>query len=85
MIKIGELVKFDPFDGARCSGCSEVSVKLIGVVTFVHEGHRYFTAEYLDSDKNKQCISFRFDDIGKKVKPLIYDEDKDVSGLFEED
>lgn len=86
MIKVNDLVIFNPFDGDRAPGSSESAVKVIGTVVFVNESHRYFTVEYINIDGDACKISYRFDNIGTKVELLIPDfDDHDVSGLFEED
>lgn len=67
MIKVGQKVKFNPFDGLHMTGFTDINKKFKGVVKFVHPTHRYFTVEY-DNGAGLQKISYRFDDIGKYVK-----------------
>ena len=67
MIKVGQKVKFRPFEGLHISGCADINDTVRGVVVFVHPTHRYFTCEY-DGGAGLQKISFKFDDIGKACK-----------------
>lgn len=63
MIKLGQKVKFDLFEGINPPGLTPLCVEKIGTVVRIHEEHRWFSVEY----DNNYRISFKFDDIGKSA------------------
>jgi len=67
MIKVGQKVRFDPFDCLTGYGTEVIHRKVTGKVVFVNARHRWFTV--VDS-KGRYRASFHFCDIGKKVKLL---------------
>lgn len=67
MIKVGQKVKFDPFDCLTGYGTEVTHRKVTGKVVFVNARHRWF--EVVDN-KGKSRTTFHFCDIGKKVKLL---------------
>lgn len=64
-IKVGQVVKFDPFRGIRFYGSVFLGSIVTGTIIDVNNEHQYFTAEYGDEPFR---ISFKFDDIGNAVK-----------------
>ena len=67
MIKVGQQVRFDPFDGMTGNDVDKIRKKVTGTVVFVNAKYRWFSVAY---GKGRFRISFHFADIGKKVKPL---------------
>lgn len=67
-IKLGTLVKFDPFKGINITGFSaKIHREFVGKVVYINEPHNWFGVEY-DSAGTKQRISFNFVDVGKTVR-----------------
>lgn len=64
MITIGQRVQYDPLGHARLAGFTGVHIKATGTVVYVNYPHRWFEAE----DKNGFRTSFKFDDIGDRVR-----------------
>ena len=67
MIKVGQKVRFDPFECLSGAGSEGIRRKVSGTVDLVNSKHRWFSVIY---DEGKSRISFCFADIGKTVKPL---------------
>jgi uncharacterized protein Veg len=63
-IKVGQKVRFDPFQGINCYGAVAIRKKQTGTVVAVYEDHRWFSVEYGDKGETKKRISFNFADIG---------------------
>ena len=64
MIKIGQEVSFDVFDGIQFQGTHFSREGTIGTVVYVNEDHRWFSVEH---GPRKRRISFNFVDIGSRV------------------
>ena len=65
MIKVGQKVRFDPFDTCTGFGAEEVRGNLVtGTVVFVNVPHKWFSVEY---GNPKAIASFKFCDIGSVV------------------
>ena len=67
MIKVGQKVRFDPFESLTGNDIDTIRKRVTGTVVFVNMKHRWFSVAY---DKGRSRISFHFADIGKKVKLL---------------
>lgn len=67
MIKVGQKVRFDPFESMTGNDIDTIRKKVTGTVVFVNVKHRWFSVTY---DKGRSRASFHFCDIGKKVKLL---------------
>ena len=66
MIKVGQKVRFDPFDFIVGYGAEVIRGNHVtGTVVMVNEPHKWFSVEYGDP---KARISFKFCDIGQRVK-----------------
>lgn len=62
-MRIGQKVRFDPFEYAKCSDVSAVRGKVTGKIVAIYPKHNWFSVEY----GNKQRISFKFSDVGSVV------------------
>ena len=67
MIKVGQKVEFNPFEGMRAYGATAIDVDVTGKVIYINEPHNWFEVEY-KSLEGKQKTSFKFDEIGKAVR-----------------
>ena len=67
MIKVGQKVRFDPFESMTGNDIDTIRKKVTGTVVYVNEKHRWFSVTY---KKGRFRTSFQFADIGKKVKLL---------------
>ena len=66
MIKVGQKVRFDPFEGVNMTGMLDLHRKVIGTVKYINEPHNWFSVEY-DSGAGPQRISFNFMDVDRIV------------------
>lgn len=64
MIKVGQKVRFRPFQDIKCLGFNGEDSIAEGTVIFINWDHQYFRVRY---GKYDLAISFKFDDIGEKV------------------
>ena len=65
MIKIGQKVRFDPFEHIKGFGVEANRGSVItGTIVMVNRPHAWFSVEY---GNPKQRTSFKFCDIGEKV------------------
>ena len=62
MIKVGQKVKFDPFDTIRGYGVEVCHGEVVGTVVDVNYEHKWFSVQY-----GKLRTSFKFCDIDDKV------------------
>lgn len=65
MIEVGNIVRFDPFEGIRFYGVCQMPKRVIGKIVYVHRPHHWFTVEY---GEERVRTSFHFCDIGNSVK-----------------
>ena len=66
-VKVGDLVRFNPFHGIHIVGLSSSPhVDRIGQVVEVHEKHGWFAVKYILGG-TWQRVSFNFPDIGRNV------------------
>ena len=65
MIKIGQKVTFNPFNGQHTTGDVSMFNDTEGTVKYVNSRNRWFSVEWGDP---KMVISFNFNDLGKTVK-----------------
>ena len=63
-VRIGQKVRFDPFETAVGFGIDACRVEVEGTVVEIYPEHKWFSVEYGDP---KQRISFKFCDIGERV------------------
>lgn len=63
MIEVGQKVKYDPFQSMTYMGVGEIRQEVVGVVTYVHQKHRWFSVE-----NSGIRTTFSFADIGKDVR-----------------
>ena len=61
----GRKVKFDPFETAMGYGIAECRGLVTGTIVKVYPEHKWFSVVYGES---KQRISFKFCDVGERVK-----------------
>lgn len=66
MLREGQKVKFDPFDGIKCSVFSEEPVVATGTIVHIYYEHKWFLVEYLSSGTALKT-AFKFCDIGSVV------------------
>lgn len=67
MIKVGQKVRFDPFEAITGFGSSDNQGKPVtGTVVMVNEPHKWFSVEY-NFGGGKMRYSFKFCDIGQVV------------------
>ena len=65
MIRIGQKVRFDPFEGLKGYGIGDSKGSLVtGTVVFINAPHQWFSVEYGEA---KMRTSFKFTDIGQGV------------------
>ena len=64
-VTIGSKVRFDPFEMVYGYGVDELRHDVTGTVVEINKGHKWFSVEY---GEPKQRISFKFCDIGERVK-----------------
>ncbi len=68
MIKVGQKVRFDPFEEITGFGSNDNRGKPVkGTVVMVNEPHRWFSVEY-ECGGVKQRTSFKFSQLGEDVK-----------------
>ncbi len=63
-IKIGQKVRFDPFETICGYGIDDMRYKVEGTVVEIYWEHKWFSVEFGDP---KQRTSFNFADIGEMV------------------
>lgn len=63
MIKVGQMVKYDPFQSMSYLGVGEIRKIVTGRVVYVNRKRGWFTVE-----NEGIRTTFRFDDIGKDVR-----------------
>ena len=63
-VKIGQKVRFEPFETSCGFGIDECRVEVEGTVVEIFPEHKWFSVEYGDT---KQRISFKFFEIGERV------------------
>jgi hypothetical protein len=61
----GRKVRFDPFEAAMGYGVEECRGMVVGTIVKVYPEHQWFSVVFGDP---KQRISFKFCDIGERVK-----------------
>ena len=66
-IRVGQKVRFDPFVHVFGFGVDELRYDVTGTVVEVFYEHKWFSVEYGDP---KQRISYKFCDIGERVKVI---------------
>lgn len=66
-VAVGQKVQFDPFEGSKGTGIDDVRAIATGTVIAVYPAHKWFSVVY---GKHKVRTSFKFCDIGKRVKIL---------------
>lgn len=66
-VTIGQKVRFDPFVHVLGFGVDEMRYEVTGTVVEVFYEHKWFLVEYGDP---KQRISYKFCDIGERVKVI---------------
>jgi hypothetical protein len=64
-IAAGRKVQFDPFETAKGYGIDVCRGKVTGTIVNVYPKHKWFSVAY---GNPKQRISFKFCDIGERVK-----------------
>lgn len=70
MVKVGQKVRFDPFQDLTFYGVADHRGSLItGEVVYVNQDHRWFSVQY---GELKMRTSFCFSDIGKDVTVCPY-------------
>ena len=69
MIKLGQKVRFNPYEDMRGYGVGLIRGDLTGTVILVHPSHRYFIAEYGDGEA-KFKTSFKFNDVYGQQKSV---------------
>ena len=62
-MRVGQKVRFDPFEGARFADVTALRAKVTGTIVAIYPKHQWFSVEY----GNKQRTSFKFSDIGSVV------------------
>ena len=65
VVNAGQKVQFDPFETATGYGVEACRGAVVGTVANVYPEHKWFSVVYGDA---KQRISFKFCDIGERVK-----------------
>ena len=65
VVNAGQKVRFDPFEDANGMGIEACRGLVVGTVAKVYPEHKWFSVVYGDA---KQRISFKFCDIGERVK-----------------
>ena len=63
-IRIGQKVRFDPFETVFGFGVDDLRNEVEGTVAEIYWEHKWFSVEY---GEPKQRTSFNFADIGKSV------------------
>lgn len=66
-VGIGQKVRFDPFETGLGFGIDECRVEVEGTVVEIYPEHKWFSVVYGDP---KQRISFKFWEIGERVKVI---------------
>lgn len=66
-VAVGQKVQFDPFADDKGFGIGEVRGNTTGTVIAVYPAHKWFSVVY---GKHKTRTSFKFCDIGRRVKIL---------------
>ena len=64
-IEPGQKVRFDPFVTSYGYGVEDLRVKVTGTVVDVYPEHKWFSVVF---GEPKQRISFKFCDVGERVK-----------------
>ena len=64
-VEVGQKVRFDPFENAFGYGVEACRGKVTGTVVDVYPEHNWFSVVY---GEPKQRFSFKFGDIGERVK-----------------
>ena len=64
-VEVGQKVRFDPFEGAFGYGIEACRGRVTGTVVGVYPEHKWFSVVY---GEPKQRFSFKFADIGERVK-----------------
>lgn len=75
MIKLGQKVKFNPFEGTKVVGSMD-NTEVIGEVTYIHEENQWFQITY---GKHNLRRCYKFSDIGTEVK-IIRDDPENHRG-----
>jgi hypothetical protein len=60
MIKIGQKVRFDPFEDDRAQGIKDCRGDVVGIVRYINEPHQYFMVEYGEPPVR---VCFKFADL----------------------
>ena len=66
-MRVGQKVRFDPFEGARFADISAVRGEVTGTIVAIYPKHKWFSVEY---GCPKLRTSFKFADIGEDVKVI---------------
>lgn len=64
MIRVGQKVRFDPFETSSGFGIDDCRGEVAGTVAAVYPKHKWFSVEY---GNPKQRTSFKFCEVGKSV------------------
>lgn len=64
-IQVGQKVRFDPFETACGYGVEAIRGMVTGTVIEVYENHKWFAVGF---GEPMQRISFKFCDVGERVK-----------------
>ena len=64
-VEVGQKVRFDPFEGAFGYGIESCRGKVTGTIADVYPEHKWFSVVF---GVPKQRMSFKFCDIGERVK-----------------
>lgn len=64
-IAAGRKVRFDPFETACGYGVETIRGEVVGTIVKVYPEHKWFSVVFGDP---KQRISFKFCDVGERVK-----------------
>ena len=70
MIKLGQKVLFNPFDGTKVLGCMDDDSAVIGEVTYINDENQWFQITY---GKHNLRRCYKFSDIGTDVE-IIRDD-----------
>lgn len=64
IIKLGQKVKFNPFEGTKVLGSMNDNAEVIGEITYINEENQWFQITY-GTNKLRRC--YKFTDVGNDV------------------
>lgn len=67
-IKVGQKVIFDPLQYGICYIPCSAPEYVIGIITEIHDDHRWFLVEYETPMNDRLRMGFKFNDFGFKGK-----------------